>query len=284
MSKELFDAIRSGHVDIVKNLFSDNHGKMSLRIASECGHTDIILWLLSLREPDGRSVIDVNYMYNGRTILMYAASHGHIETVRILIEADVDVNVKRQSYTALYYACTSSKDNHEIVSMLLNAGADTKIERSDLHRADGLKVYESVLVSAVNNNNENIVRVLLNFGLDPNTCKYYTSVLYIYGESVLSTAAFRGNLKIVNMLLEFGANARYEDDDMCPLRYACMSHSKSSQKIVEILLEAGADHQNVFKNTRHLNPKLVRIVRMYAHRFLKTIVVKDMFETVCQFI
>jgi ankyrin repeat protein len=61
---------------------------------------------------------------DGETALMWAARRGHSETVKALINAGADVNVKggRYSKTALMWA--EAWDHSEIAEILKQAGAE----------------------------------------------------------------------------------------------------------------------------------------------------------------
>ena len=69
---------------------------------------------------------NVNAMsVEGATGLMYAATKGHVEVVKLLLAANADVNARsrnKESWTALM--CAVSGGNTEIVRMLLEKGAD----------------------------------------------------------------------------------------------------------------------------------------------------------------
>ena len=72
----------------------------ALMLAAQCGHTNIIQYLLD----EGA---DVNKLdERGGSTLMYASSHGHTETVRLLLNygADVNTQMTADGRTALMHA------------------------------------------------------------------------------------------------------------------------------------------------------------------------------------
>ena len=62
---------------------------------------------------------------------MFAVSNGHLECLKVLIEAGVDVNAKETSsgYTAVMYA--AEQGNNECLKVLIEAGADVNIKTND---------------------------------------------------------------------------------------------------------------------------------------------------------
>src|SRR3989338_282627 len=73
--------------------------------------------------------IDVREPVDGRTLLMFAASKGRKEVVRLLLEKGVDVNSKSTSgWTALIFAARHS--HPEIIRLLAKKGADPNFANS----------------------------------------------------------------------------------------------------------------------------------------------------------
>lgn len=70
--------------------------------------------------------VDTRTESNGYTPLIWAASRGHAETVRILLGASADVNVQaKDGQTALMRACDNG--HIEIAAVLVGAGADVNL-------------------------------------------------------------------------------------------------------------------------------------------------------------
>ncbi|MCP3660432.1 MAG: hypothetical protein GY830_09065 [Bacteroidetes bacterium] len=71
--------------------------------------------------------IDSIDSYNGSALLMYAAEQGDLDTVKLLLSKEVDINKKSKSgYTALHYSILSG--NEKLVKLLLDNRADAKIK------------------------------------------------------------------------------------------------------------------------------------------------------------
>lgn len=66
---------------------------------------------------------------HGRTALHYAAYHGHLQVVKLLVENKAKLNIKdQQNHTALINACQSHHE--ETISALVRAGADLWVQSS----------------------------------------------------------------------------------------------------------------------------------------------------------
>lgn len=75
---------------------------------------------------------DVNQLVDGQTALTKAARAGHTDTVKALIAARANLNVKEEQFgaTALWLA-TLDRRNADIVQLLVNAGADLNLRARD---------------------------------------------------------------------------------------------------------------------------------------------------------
>jgi ankyrin repeat protein len=100
--------------------------------------------------------VDVNTKFRyGVTALSYAADHGHLEVVKVLLAHKADVNAKDTFYGATPLTWASGpaqkrKPEHaQIVGLLLKAGAQGK---------------ENALSSAVSESDAPMVKVILDFG------------------------------------------------------------------------------------------------------------------------
>lgn len=129
---------------------------VSLGCACFAGEREDALFAAA-RKGDARAVkellaqgVDVNarYRYN-RTALSFAADRGHLEVVKVLLEHGADVTTKDTFYGMTPLSQAASNGHTEIVRMLLAKGA---------RDADG------ALLSAVSNNNREMVEVILKAG------------------------------------------------------------------------------------------------------------------------
>ncbi len=110
----MYEAVRSGHLDILQYLVTqkgasltktDASGKSLFNIASEKGHTSIVEWLLASQFSYDKDI-------RGFTPLMNAVYNGHVVIVHKLIENSVDPDVtNREGKTALDIAREREKGN-----------------------------------------------------------------------------------------------------------------------------------------------------------------------------
>ena len=122
--------------------------------------------------------------------LLAAASKGHIECIRILLQAGADVNaIGYENYTALILACLHSRD--ESVQLLIESGADVNLS---LDR--GAALHAAVSVGSLK-----IANILLRAGANVN-------VVDLDNQTALMVAVMRGNRGCVKLLLQAGAEVR----------------------------------------------------------------------------
>jgi len=213
----------------------DDSGKTALIYASINGQSDNVEELLD-------NYADINIPdNNGITALMYACSMTtrpylkYAETVFNLIhDPDLHINATdRQGMTALHY-CVKAENNDitkvKILEMLLEKKADPSI--------DDKNHYESPLFSAIKNNNEQIIKLLLLSGkIDIN---YQNN----YGVSALHQASLE---KVSILKLILAKNPTVDIRDVygeTPLQYIYDPILDTDEKFklnLNALLGAGAD-------------------------------------------
>lgn len=142
--------------------------------------------------------------------LEVAARVGHVEILKLLLNAGANVNAK--DGIALRQAV--EHENGEIVELVLNSGADA-------NAMDGI-----ALRCMVTRGNEKIVELLLNYGANASA----------NDGTALRQATKHGHEKIVELLLNAGANANADDGIL--FRLATRS---GNQTIVGLLLNAARD-------------------------------------------
>ena len=151
--------------------------------AATAGHTQIVKLLLD----DG---VDVNMQNRyGYTALSTASDKGHRDIVQLLLGVEgIDVNMQNSSGdTALTLA--SAKGHRDIVQLLLGVeGIDVNVKN---------RYGDTALVIASSNGRRDIVQLLLGVeGIDVNM---KTS----YGDTALTLASRKGHKEIVQLLQRF---------------------------------------------------------------------------------
>ena len=148
------------------------------------------------------------------------ASQGDLATVKLLVDAGVDVNAKNsRGGNALTDASWSGKQ--EVVSYLLDAKADLgAVAAGQL----------TPLSAAVSQKREATALMLLERGANPNTVDSA-------GSTPLIEASWQGSLPLVKALLAKGANASYKRPDS---GFTALKAASNRTEIVLLLKAAGA--------------------------------------------
>jgi ankyrin repeat protein len=141
-----------------------------------------------LKDSDSETVIALlladanpNAKDKGRMVLHWAAWHGHLDVINILIEMEANVNAEDgEGLTPLHLAAFNG--NLNIVMALIKAGAE--VDRKD-------KRVRSPLYCAINEWNLDTIKALLEAGADVNPNGY----------GPLHKTASGEHLSVVNMLI-----------------------------------------------------------------------------------
>ena len=123
-SKRCFQYLLENGADISK---TRDDGADALYIASRYGHTEIIeLIIENCKEEKFREMVN-RPTFRGRTALLTAAHHGHIQVCKQLFKNGANLNHQDDhKFTALIYA--SNKGHLDVVKWLVENGADVHLK------------------------------------------------------------------------------------------------------------------------------------------------------------
>lgn len=183
-------------------------------------------------EYEGVVVFEGERDVEGATPLWSAATAGHVEIVRCLLQAGVDVNHSTKSKsTPIRGACY---DGHlEVVRELLEAGAQSNV---------GNRLNQTPLMIASGRGHKAVVELLLQWNVD-------TNIASVTGDTALHAAAEKGCLDIVQLLLENGAQADLlTNEGWSPVILAAASrYDKVVNYLVQLPVCADDEHANAIE-------------------------------------
>ena len=242
-----------------RRAFSTESKNNALGIAAYRGHSSTIVPLLEL----GAEISSTNHVYRPRlaslvikyTPLHYAAQHGHLTAVEVLLDHGADSEaVSSKGETALHCAVTY---HHEAcVRVLVEKGTNVR--------------FEAPLGRAINYHNKNMVRLLLELGADPSSpgpggctpcflaiMKSQMPILEVllemganpecanhgWSKTLLHYAVEHGKTEAIRLLLKYNASLSATDgNELQPLHYAAGGWQFEPQpKIALLLLDEGAE-------------------------------------------
>ncbi|KAA0163707.1 hypothetical protein FNF27_07908 [Cafeteria roenbergensis] len=221
---------------------------LALADASDSGNTAEVSRLLDAGAP-------VNGMWpteDGKTPLLRASEHGHVDTMRLLLDRGASVDAAdRDGKTPLLHAYHCS--DVDTMRLLLDHGASVDDADDD---------KKTALLHASEYGEVDIVRLLLDHGASVDAADYD-------GKTALLHAAERGHVDIVRLLLDHGASVDDADDDgKTALLHAA---EYGDVDIVRLLLDHGAsvdaaDRNGVTALLRASEHGRVDIVRLLLDR------------------
>ena len=212
---------------------------------------------------------------NGVTPLMIAAREGRLNVVTVLIKEGVDVSLPDyDGRTALHFAAGSSENSCEILSCLIENGADINKGRND---------NQTPLMVAAENGHVSVATFLIEHGADVDlqdndgktalhhafhgsdvSCEILSCLIGIGADvnartnntgTPLMIAAEKGHINAVTSLVECGANVDLQDKDgQTALHHAMQSPQASICEVLSCLIKNGAD---VNAHTFHIETPLM---------------------------
>ena len=167
--------------------------------------------------------------HKGFTLLHYASMNGHDDVVRLLLNADFDVNASLEDgSTPIYIA--SWFGYLDVICTLLEFGADPNRKKS---------AGWTPLMIAIQNGHSDVVELLLKTKVDVSSCNKN-------GSTAIDIASRNGNLTVVSTLLQFGADPNVKEiNGWTPLMKAT---ANGHDNVVEVLLKAKVDANAPLKN------------------------------------
>ena len=160
----------------------------------------------------------------GNTCLIFAAYHGHTETVRYLVGLkDVDVNHKGvDDWSALF--CAVGQNHADVVNVLIDAGADIETRDEDSY---------TPLLYACKNGSQPIVKMLVEAGAE-------VRATHNIGSTSLMIAAAFGHTETVRYLVGLPqVDLSHKAEDGYTALLAAVENA--SADVMEVLIDAGAD-------------------------------------------
>ena len=205
-----------GSLQLVISDFCEFDQSMQDELTDKCGANQLEEVQALLQRPMNLSLTDE---YGDATPIHLAAYRGHLEVVRLLLEAGAEKDARRaDGKTALQLAAWGGQT--EMVQLLLENGADVNVEDENENKA----LEHATCIGRLE-----VARLLIQAGAAKKDAN-----------KALQNAAFNGHLEIVRLLLETDAenvDAQSLNKEEALTNAACNGHSK----VVQYLLEAGVD-------------------------------------------
>ena len=182
----------------------------------------------------------------GRTPLAWAACRGDERAIVILLQHGARVNTLDVQHSGVV-GHAADRSYATCVRLLLEAGANP-----DIASARGHKVGNPLNVAARNASDPMVVKTLLDFGAEIESCG-------VDGNTALIHAARRDNASFATLLLEYGANINATSAaEQTPLTTAV---TFNSHNVLQLLLDRWFEYSQCPRLT---GPHLLQIVALYA--------------------
>ena len=225
-----------------------------------------------------------------QTPLALACEDVDLKIMKILLDAGADPNNYKEESLISWVIGSDEPISKKILGLRLLLDAGTDLNKIN----DYGNIDWSFNQVVQDDDNVDIVKLLLENGLNPNNEKYFRNSLYIasengalenikvlinagadidlespyynLGKTALIIASQNNNLDIVELLLDAGANPNKQDiEGNTPLFISL--EEDVSENIIQILLEAGADPY--IKNNNGANSILIAKRYTYRKKYLE---------------
>ncbi|KAF8523103.1 hypothetical protein BU17DRAFT_86216 [Hysterangium stoloniferum] len=173
------------------------------------------------------------------TALAAAASEGHYNIVKFLLEHGADPNLQGSfghAYTSRGGDCCTAlqvgilNGHDEIATLLIEKGADIN--------SRGSEHYGTALRIACRENNEKMAKLLIEKGAIINA--------YTPRGSALAAACRVGNLELAKLLLQHGAKANVKSRDRYQSSAILCAACSGNEELVQLLLAHGAEINGLY--------------------------------------
>ncbi|XP_033914262.2 ankyrin repeat and SAM domain-containing protein 6-like [Acipenser ruthenus] len=180
---------------------TDEEGNTALQFAAASGHDNLVRFLLR----KGASVDSRNHY--GWTPLMQAARFGHLNVAHMLLENGAEINARNRIGASVL--TMASRGGHvSVVKLLMESGAfvddydhlDVNMGNNNNNNTKGEFPDITALMTGAQHGHEAVVRLLLEWGADPNYCIKTT------GWSPLMLVTLNGKVSVAQQLVERGAD------------------------------------------------------------------------------
>jgi cytohesin len=215
------------------NLKSTTNGITPLHVAAEQGSLAATHLLIHrgarVDEPENDDLW---------TPLHFASQSGHTHVVQALLAAGADPSAQgAEGVQPLHMA--SQERHHATAAALITAGAE--VQPLDARQA-------APLHGAAERGDSKMVNLLLDAGADPN-------IAGPSGITPLHIACQCCHLEVAMALLQRGAlpNATLTATGATPLHFGCMRKKRATPRLIQTLLEHGADHAALMEGRAPLN-------------------------------
>ena len=194
-----------------------NFGNTCLIFAAHHGHTETVRYLVGLKD------VDVNHKdEDGSTAVLCAVLQNHSDVVQLLIDGRADIEVKDDNGRSPLL-CASVDGHLDIVKILVKAGAGVRVTDNE---------GDTCLILAASFGHTETVRTLL--------CMPEVDVNHqgMNNHTALHSAVDEGHPDVVQLLIDAGADIETKDTDgLSPLR---LGSTLGHLDVVKMLVEAGA--------------------------------------------